>query len=39
VTSGVPELINRTIRNVRQASLSYSHSGGGARPTLHPGGG
>ena len=37
VTSGVPELIRRTILNVRQATLSYSRSGGVARPKLHPG--
>ena len=39
VTSGVPELIRRTIRNIRQATLSYSRSGGVSRPKLHPAGG
>jgi glyoxylase-like metal-dependent hydrolase (beta-lactamase superfamily II) len=35
VTSGVPELIRRTIRNIRQATLSYSRSGGISRPKSH----
>lgn len=39
VTSGVPELLRRTIRNIRQSTLSYSYSGGVSRPKLHPGGG
>jgi glyoxylase-like metal-dependent hydrolase (beta-lactamase superfamily II) len=37
VTSGAPELIRRTIRNIRQAALSYSHSGAAARPKSDPG--
>jgi glyoxylase-like metal-dependent hydrolase (beta-lactamase superfamily II) len=39
MTSGVTELLQRTIRNIRQSNLSYSHRGGVSRPKLHPGGG
>jgi glyoxylase-like metal-dependent hydrolase (beta-lactamase superfamily II) len=39
LTSGAAELIHRTIRNIRQSTLSYSHSGGVSRPGLHPDGG
>jgi len=36
VASGIPELIRRTILNIRQAALSYSHNDGVARPKLYP---
>jgi glyoxylase-like metal-dependent hydrolase (beta-lactamase superfamily II) len=39
LTSGVPELILRTILNIRQSTLSYSYSGGVSRAKLRPGGG
>jgi glyoxylase-like metal-dependent hydrolase (beta-lactamase superfamily II) len=38
VTSGVPKLLRRTIRNIRQSTLSYSYRGGVSKPPLHPGG-
>jgi glyoxylase-like metal-dependent hydrolase (beta-lactamase superfamily II) len=31
VTSGVPELLRRTIRNIRQSTLSYSGQGGASK--------
>jgi glyoxylase-like metal-dependent hydrolase (beta-lactamase superfamily II) len=39
VTSGVPELLRRTIRNIRQSTICYSYSGGISKPKSHPGGG
>ena len=39
LTSGVPELVRRTIWNIRQATLCYSRSGGVSRPKSHPAGG
>jgi hypothetical protein len=38
ITSGVPELLRRTIRNIRQSTLSYSYRSGVSTPKLHPGG-
>jgi glyoxylase-like metal-dependent hydrolase (beta-lactamase superfamily II) len=37
VTAGGPELIRRTIRNIRQSALTYSHKAGVSRPDLRPG--
>ena len=39
MTLGVPELLRRTIRNIRQSTLSYSYSGTLSRPKSHPVGG
>jgi glyoxylase-like metal-dependent hydrolase (beta-lactamase superfamily II) len=39
VISRVPELLRRTIRNIRQSTLSYSYSGSVPSPKLHPEGG
>ncbi len=39
MTSGVPELIRRTIWNIRQSTLTYSYRSGVSKPKLHPGGG
>ena len=39
ITSGVPELIRRTIRNIRQSTLSYSYRSGASRPRSNSGGG
>ena len=38
ITAGVPELLRRTIRNIRQSTLSYSYRNAVSRPKLHPGG-
>jgi hydroxyacylglutathione hydrolase len=38
VTSGIPKLLRRTIRNIRQSTLSYSYRGGVSKLPLHPGG-
>jgi len=38
ITSGVTELLPRTIRNIRQSTLSYSYRGGVSEPKLPPGG-
>ncbi len=38
LTSGVAELLSRTIRNIRQSNLSYSYRGGAATPRLPPSG-
>ncbi len=39
ITLGVPELMRRTIRNIRQSTLSYSYKGVASKPQLRPGGG
>ena len=35
VTSGIPELLRRTIRNIRQSTLSYSGSSNVSKPNPH----
>jgi glyoxylase-like metal-dependent hydrolase (beta-lactamase superfamily II) len=36
LTSGVPELLMRTIRNVRQSAISYSGPAGASGTIIHP---
>ncbi len=39
MTLGVPELMRRTIQNIRQSTLSYSYKGAASKPQSHAGGG